>query len=62
MLHIMLGFRKPRKPILGFELAGEIESVGKEVKLFNNGDHVFGFTGFGSGAYAEYSSDLPPES
>jgi len=31
---IMFGFRKPKKSILGMELAGEIESVGKEVKLF----------------------------
>jgi NADPH:quinone reductase-like Zn-dependent oxidoreductase len=54
MLHIVLGFRKPRKPILGFELAGEIESVGNHVKLFKKGDQIFAFTGFGSGAYAQY--------
>ena len=46
------GFLKPRNPILGQELAGEIDSIGKEVTRFKPGDQVFGFDMFG--AYAEY--------
>jgi NADPH:quinone reductase-like Zn-dependent oxidoreductase len=60
-LRIMSGLRKPKRTILGYELAGVIESVGKNVKIFKNGDHVFGTTtGLYFGSYAEYIC-LPEE-
>ncbi|MGC9779546.1 MAG: NAD(P)-dependent alcohol dehydrogenase [Candidatus Heimdallarchaeota archaeon] len=51
---IASGIRKPKKSIIGMELAGEIEEVGKTVKLFKNGDQVFGFSIVNMGTYAEY--------
>ena len=53
-MRLMLGLTKPRKSIIGLVLAGEIESAGKDIKRFRTGDKVYGLTGFGLGAYAEY--------
>jgi NADPH:quinone reductase-like Zn-dependent oxidoreductase len=49
---LMMGLTRPRKPIIGLVLAGEIESTGKNAKRFKTGDQVYGLTGFDLGAYA----------
>jgi NADPH:quinone reductase-like Zn-dependent oxidoreductase len=51
---LMFGIRGPKKRILGSDIAGEIEAVGKDVKQFAVGDQVYGIDGEGLGAYAEY--------
>ena len=54
-VRLYAGFLKPKRiPILGQEFAGEVEAVGKNVHAFKVGDPVFGTTGFGFGAYAQY--------
>jgi NADPH:quinone reductase-like Zn-dependent oxidoreductase len=50
----VLGFRRPRNPILGLVLAGVVESVGRDATKFKPGDRVYAFTAFRFGAYAEY--------
>lgn len=57
---LAVGFPKPRQPILGMVLAGEVESVGKDVKSFTKGDEVFGWDRFVFGTYAEYKC-MPEE-
>jgi len=54
LMRLAIGLTKPRKSIIGLVLAGEIESAGKNIKRFKPGDQVYGLTGFGLGAYAEY--------
>ena len=55
LVRLYFGLTKPKKPILGVDVAGVIDSVGNDVKLFKEGDKVFGSTfDFGLGAHAEY--------
>ncbi|PET76115.1 NAD(P)-dependent alcohol dehydrogenase [Bacillus sp. AFS001701] len=53
---LMFGLTKPKNQIPGCELAGEIVTVGKNVRNFKTGDQVFGYSGFNFGSNAEYIS------
>lgn len=55
LTRLAFGLTKPRMPIPGMDISGEIESVGKDVKLFEKGDKVYGTTGMRLGANAEYT-------
>ena len=54
IMRLVLGFTKPRKPILGVVFSGVVEIVGVNTSRFNVGDKVFGMTGFKFGTHAEY--------
>jgi NADPH:quinone reductase-like Zn-dependent oxidoreductase len=59
---LVLGISKPRRPVQGLWLAGEIEAIGKSVKQFHVGDKVYARTpDMKFGAYAEYAC-LPDKS
>ena len=51
-----LGFTKPKHPILGFEMAGRVEAVGRAVTRFRPGDRVVASRGFDFGCHAEYAT------
>jgi len=51
---LVFGISKPRQPILGLEIAGEIESVGEDVSKFKAGDQVFALSDTSMGCHAEY--------
>ena len=55
LLRLVMGFTRPRKPILGLVLAGEIEETGKRLRRFRVGDRVYAFTKFRFGSYAQYT-------
>ena len=55
-MRLFLGITKPKRTILGMEVSGIIEEVGKDVTDFNKGDEVFALTGFNGGGYAQYSA------
>ena len=61
LIRLMYGLRKPKRPILGSDVAGRVEAVGRGVTQFQPGDEVFGdLSNSGFGAFAEYVS--APES
>jgi NADPH:quinone reductase-like Zn-dependent oxidoreductase len=54
LARMSLGLKKPRKPVLGMEVSGTIEAIGKNVRIFKKGDEVFAATLQSFGGYAEY--------
>jgi NADPH:quinone reductase-like Zn-dependent oxidoreductase len=54
LVRLFFGLLKPKFEILGSDIAGRVEAVGKDVKQFQPGDEVFGAKGFAGGGFAEY--------
>lgn len=54
IMRFVLGLFKPREIILGTDFAGEVISIGKNIKSFSIGDRVFGFIDTGAKSQAEY--------
>ncbi|MCP5357620.1 MAG: NAD(P)-dependent alcohol dehydrogenase [Pseudomonadales bacterium] len=54
LMRLMFGFSRPKQPVLGSELAGVVEAVGKDVRKFKVGDSVFAFSDVAMGCHAEY--------
>ena len=56
LMRLNLGFNAPKQPVGGFEMAGEVEAVGRNVTAFKVGDRVVGSHGFRFGLHQEYAT------
>ena len=54
VMRLMLGFTKPRKPVLGVVFSGIVEQIGENARQFKVGDEVYGATGLNQGCHAEF--------
>ena len=57
---LAIGIIRPRNPVLGMEIAGEVVALGEGASRFKLGDRIFGTTSFGMGAYADFKA-LPED-
>lgn len=55
LVRLKYGLLKPKNQILGYDISGIVESIGKNVKNFKPGDEIFGGLGFKLGGFAEYA-------